>query len=102
MARKRPQKGPKNGQSLGRMSRASSENDGSSERTDAPAFANAIVPPQRDRNEHRGREIVVTVPLPEDRGLRGGGARVRRFRSHLVELGTRLRAFRRRHGLTQA
>jgi transcriptional regulator with XRE-family HTH domain len=45
---------------------------------------------------------VVTVALPEDRGLRGGGARVRRFRSHLVELGARLRDFRLRYGLTQA
>jgi len=41
------------------------------------------------------------VALPEDRGVRGGGTRVRRFRSHLVELGTQLRDFRRRYGLTQ-
>jgi transcriptional regulator with XRE-family HTH domain len=45
---------------------------------------------------------VVTVALSENAGLRGGGARVRRFRSHLVELGARLRDFRLRHGLTQA
>ena len=45
---------------------------------------------------------MVTVALPEDAGLRRGGARVRRFRSHLVELGARLRDFRLRYGLTQA
>jgi transcriptional regulator with XRE-family HTH domain len=45
---------------------------------------------------------VVTVVLPEDTGLRRGVTRVRRFRSHLVELGAQLRAFRQRYGLTQA
>ena len=68
----------------------------------ARAFANAIVAAQRDWNTQPGREIVVVVALPEARGSRGEGARVRRFRSHLVELGTRLRDFRRRYGLTQA
>ena len=42
---------------------------------------------------------MVTVALPEGSGLRGGGARVRRFRSHVVEPGARLRDFRRRYGL---
>jgi len=42
------------------------------------------------------------VPLPEDRG-RSGDARPKthRFRSHWVELGQQLRAFRERYGLTQ-
>ena len=43
------------------------------------------------------------MPLPEDRGRRGDSRpNVHRFRSHLVELGRRLRAFRARYGLTQA
>jgi len=51
---------------------------------------------------HLGRELILTVPLPEDRGLKGdGGPEVRRFRSFLLALGPRLRAFRREHDLTQ-
>lgn len=42
------------------------------------------------------------MPLPEDRGRQGGGRpKVHRFRSHWLELGRRLRAFRGRYGLTQ-
>ena len=64
--------------------------------TRAHAFANAIVP------AHPGRELVVTVPLPEDRGRRGDGRpKVHRFRSQWLELGRRLRDFRARYGLTQ-
>ena len=49
------------------------------------------------------RELVLTVALPEDRGRRGDArSKVHRFRSHWVELGRRLRAFRVRYGLTQA
>ena len=49
------------------------------------------------------RELVITVPLPEDRGLAGDGRpRVRRFRSLSAALGQRLRAFREWHALTQA
>ncbi len=49
------------------------------------------------------RELVITVPLPEDKGLKGDGRpKVRRFRSRLLELGQRLSDFRRDHGLTQA
>jgi transcriptional regulator with XRE-family HTH domain len=51
---------------------------------------------------HLGRELILTIPLPEDRGLDGnGGPKVRRFRSFLLALGARLRAFRREHDLTQ-
>jgi transcriptional regulator with XRE-family HTH domain len=43
------------------------------------------------------------VPLPEDTGLRGDGRpKVRRFRSHRLELGECLAAFRARYGVTQA
>ncbi|MDA8219891.1 MAG: helix-turn-helix transcriptional regulator [Dehalococcoidales bacterium] len=42
------------------------------------------------------------MPLPEDNGLQGDGRpKVRRFRSRLLDLGQRLRQFRREHGLTQ-
>ncbi|MBI4495222.1 MAG: helix-turn-helix domain-containing protein [Chloroflexi bacterium] len=45
---------------------------------------------------------MITVPLPEDNGLHGDGRpKVRRFRSHLLDLGRRPREFRREHGLTQ-
>ena len=48
------------------------------------------------------RELVITVPLPEDRGRRGDGRpKARRFRSFQAELGRRLRAFRARYGVTQ-
>ena len=51
---------------------------------------------------HLGRELVITVPLPEDLGQRGDARpKVHRFRSHWLELGRRLRAFRARYGLTQ-
>jgi DNA-binding XRE family transcriptional regulator len=51
---------------------------------------------------HPGRELVITVPLPEDRGRHGDARpKVHRFRSHWLELGRRLRAFRARYGLTQ-
>ncbi len=63
----------------------------------APPFANTIEP------NHVARELVVAVPLPEDRGLRGDGRpKVRRFRSLQLELGERLMAFRERYGVTQA
>lgn len=43
------------------------------------------------------------MPLPEDKGLKGDGrAKIRRFRSRLLDLGQRLREFRREHNLTQA
>lgn len=49
------------------------------------------------------RELVITVPLPEDKGLKGDGrAKVRRFRSRLLDLGRRLREFRHEYGLTQS
>ena len=54
---------------------------------------------------HVGRELVITVPVPDDRGLRGDGRpKARRFRSHWLELGERLREFRARYGygVTQA
>jgi transcriptional regulator with XRE-family HTH domain len=52
---------------------------------------------------HVSRELVITVPLPDDKGLRGDRRpRVHRFRSHWLELGQRLRAFRARYGVTQA
>jgi transcriptional regulator with XRE-family HTH domain len=48
------------------------------------------------------RELVITVPLPDDRGRSGDGRpKVRRFRSHWLELGRRLRDFRARYGVTQ-
>ncbi len=51
---------------------------------------------------HPGRELVITVPLPQDRGRQGDGRpKVHRFRSHWLELGRRLRTFRARYGLTQ-
>jgi transcriptional regulator with XRE-family HTH domain len=51
---------------------------------------------------HVSRELVITVPLPDDKGLRRDGRpKVHRFRSHWLELGQRLRAFRARYGLTQ-
>jgi transcriptional regulator with XRE-family HTH domain len=51
---------------------------------------------------HVTRELVITVPLPDDKGLhRDGRSRVHRFRSHWLELGQRLRAFRARYGVTQ-
>jgi transcriptional regulator with XRE-family HTH domain len=51
---------------------------------------------------HVSRELVITVPLPDDKGLRGDGqSKVHRFRSHWLELGQRLRAFRARYGVTQ-
>ena len=49
------------------------------------------------------RELVITVPLPDDKGRSGDGrSRVHRFRSHWLELGTRLVEFRARYGVTQA
>jgi transcriptional regulator with XRE-family HTH domain len=49
------------------------------------------------------RELIITVPLPDDQGRRGDGrSKVRRFRSHWLELGHRLREFRARYGVTQA
>ncbi len=51
---------------------------------------------------HPSRELVITVPLPEDRGRQGDARpKVHRFRSRCLELGRRLRAFRARYGLTQ-
>jgi transcriptional regulator with XRE-family HTH domain len=51
---------------------------------------------------HVSRELIITVPLPDDKGLRGDGrSKVHRFRSHWLELGQRLRAFRARYGVTQ-
>lgn len=62
----------------------------------APAFAHAI------ESDHVARELVVAVPLPEDKGLRGDGRpKARRFRTQQLELGQRLVAFRARDGLTQ-
>lgn len=63
----------------------------------APAFANTII------SDHVQRELVTTIPLPEDTGLRGDGRpKVRRFRSYHLDLGERLAAFRARYGVTQA
>ena len=51
---------------------------------------------------HVGRELVITVPLPEDRERQSDGRRkVHRYRSLQLELGRRLRAFRVRYGVTQ-
>jgi transcriptional regulator with XRE-family HTH domain len=51
---------------------------------------------------HVTRELVITVPLPDDKGLHGDRRlRVHRFRSHWLQLGQRLRAFRARYGVTQ-
>ncbi|HEY8884946.1 MAG TPA: helix-turn-helix domain-containing protein [Chloroflexota bacterium] len=51
---------------------------------------------------HPGRELVLTVSLPGDKGKHGDGRpRAHRFRSHWLELGRRLRDFRARYGLTQ-
>ena len=62
----------------------------------AHASANTIVPNQV------ARELVITVPLPDDRGRSGDGRpKVRRFRSHWLELGRRLRDFRARYGVAQ-
>ncbi len=48
------------------------------------------------------RELVITVPLPDDKGRSGDGrSKVHRFRSHWLELGRRLRDFRARYGVTQ-
>ena len=48
------------------------------------------------------RELVITVPLPNDKGRTGDGRpTVRRIRSHWLELGRRLRDFRARYGVTQ-
>ena len=59
-------------------------------------MANTIVPARVSR------ELVITVPLPDDKGLRGDGRpKVHRFRSHWLELGQRLRVFRARYGVTQ-
>lgn len=52
--------------------------------------------------DHAQRELVITIPLPNDQGLTGDGRpKVRRFRSHFLDLGQRLRAFRTEHDLTQ-
>lgn len=49
-----------------------------------------------------GRELVITVPFPEDKGRQGDARpKIHRFRSHWLELGPRLRALRVRYGLTQ-
>jgi transcriptional regulator with XRE-family HTH domain len=51
---------------------------------------------------HVTRELVITVPLPDDKGLRRDGRpKVHRFRSQRLELGRQLRDFRARYGLTQ-
>lgn len=48
------------------------------------------------------RELVITVPLPDNKGRSGDGrSKVHRFRSHWLELGRRLRDFRARYGVTQ-
>jgi transcriptional regulator with XRE-family HTH domain len=101
-----PESGAQNGQNGAEFpwlgSGAISENYGIRERMGAHSFANTIVPSERDREAQPGRELVLTVPLPEDRGRRGDGRpRVHRFRSQQLELGVRLRAFRERYGLTQ-
>jgi transcriptional regulator with XRE-family HTH domain len=63
----------------------------------AHASANTIVP------NDVSRELVLTVPLPNDKGRSGDGrSRVHRFRSHWRELGQRLQLFRARYGLAQA
>src|SRR6266545_2497273 len=60
--------------------------------TPAHAFANAIVGGLPDRERYPQRELVLTVPLPEDRGRRGDARpKVHRFRSYEVELGRRQR-----------
>ena len=62
----------------------------------AHSLANTIV------SAHPSRELVITVRLPDDRGRHGDARpKVHRFRSHWLELGARLRAFRERFGLTQ-
>ena len=49
------------------------------------------------------RELVITVPLGDNRGRRGDGRpKAHRFRSHWLELGRRLRDFRGRYDVTQA
>jgi len=61
-----------------------------------PVAANTVVP------HHRSRELVITVPLPDDKGRRGDARpKVRRFRSHWLELGQRLREFRAHSGIIQ-
>src|SRR6266545_3811508 len=71
--------------------------------TRAHAFANAIVGGFPDRERYPQRELVLTVPLPEDRGRRGDARpKANRFRRYELELGRQLRAFRELHGLTQA
>lgn len=63
----------------------------------ARAFANTQVP------DELAPELVLTAPQPEDKGLKGDGRpKVRRFRSRRLDLGPRLREFRREYGLTQA
>jgi transcriptional regulator with XRE-family HTH domain len=53
--------------------------------------------------DHVQRELVITVPLPNDTaGLQGDGRpKVRRFHSHFLDLEQQLRAFRTEHDLTQ-
>ena len=54
-------------------------------------------------SDHTRRELVITVPLPEDAGLDSDGRpKVRRFRSRHLDLGVRLAAFGARYGVTQA
>ena len=89
------------GQSGGEFPRgfsgADSEDYGICERMGAHASANTIVPTEVQR------ELVITVPLPHDKGRRGDGRpKVHRFRSHWLELGQRLRDFRACYGVTQA
>jgi transcriptional regulator with XRE-family HTH domain len=64
--------------------------------TRARPFANAIVAHELQR------ELVISVPLPEDTGRPGDRRpKVHRFRSLQVEPGRRLRDFRARYGVTQ-
>src|SRR5688572_25554752 len=66
----------------------------------AHAFANAIDQSERDQIVHPQRELVIAVPLT-DRTVAGDARpRIHRFRSHGLELGRRLGAFRERYGLT--
>ena len=61
------------------------------------ALANTIVATDSSR------ELVITVPLPQDWGQRvDSRPKTRRFRSHWLELGRRLRDFRARYRVTQA
>ena len=55
------------------------------------------------RTREPGQEVVLFVPLPQDRGQAGDGrSRVHRYRSLDVRLGQDLYAFRTRYGLTQS